>query len=170
MSHQIPDNDAVAKQLHALAREFRGRFLNTVAVIEHDLAELLTEYFCTSDEFKQKLFFERVACQMSLEKKRNLLIEILKNDYPLYWAENDDVLKDLQEIQTFRNKLAHSTLDVSDESLARPLEEGIGFIQWKQGVPITQAEFDNWCVRANMIYSTLSEIKMLLPYKETTAA
>ena len=167
MPRDTPENFAAVQKLHALAREFRGRFLNSVAVIEHDIAKLLTEYFCTSDAFKQEIFFERIACRLSLEEKRNILIEIVKNDYPRYWKENGDFLKDLQEIQTFRNKLAHSILDVSDESLARPLDKGVGFIQWKKGTPITEIEFDDWCVRANEILSTLSEIRRLLPYKET---
>ena len=97
MPRDTPENFAAAQKLHALAREYRGRFLNSVAAIEHDIAQLLTEYFCTSDPFKQELFFERIACRQSLEEKRNLLIEIVKNDYPRYWQENAaEFLKDLQ--------------------------------------------------------------------------
>jgi hypothetical protein len=73
---------------------------------------------------------------------------------------------DLQRLQEFRNKLAHSVVDVSDTALARPFELGVGFVQWKAGEPITEKEFDDWVVRANMVLGTLDEIKMLLPYKE----
>lgn len=166
MPRDTPENFTAAQKLHALAREYRGRFLNSVAAIEHDIARLLTEYFCTSDPFKQELFFERIACRQSLEEKRNLLVDIVKNDYPHYWEENGQFLKDLQEIQTFRNRLAHSVLDVSDQALARPLEDGIGFVQWNKGTPITEREFNDWCVRANMVSSMLTEIKMLLPFRE----
>ena len=167
MPRHTPENFAAAQKLHALGREYRGRFLNNLAAIEHDIAQLLTEYFCTSDPFKREVFFGRIACRMSLEEKRNLLIEILKNDYPKYWEENaSELLKDLHEIQLFRNKLAHSIIDVSDEALARPLEEGVGFTQWKKGAPITEREFDQWCVRTNMVSSSLKEIKMLLPFRE----
>jgi hypothetical protein len=166
MPRDTPENYAAARKLHALAREFRGRFLNSIAVIEHDIAKLLTEYFCTSDPFKQELFFNRVACRLSLEQKRVLLVEIVKNDYPRYWEEHDSFINDLKEIQEFRNKLAHSILDVSDEALARPLEEGVSFVQWNKGAPITERVFNEWCVRANMVLSTLAEIKTLLPYKE----
>ena len=157
---------AAAEKLHEKARYLRGRFLNSVACIERDIAVILTKYFCTEDENKQILFFEKVAEKFSLQKKKEILIDIVKNDYPRYWEENKEFLKDLQNIQEFRNKLAHSVIDVSDEALAKPIEEGVGFVQWRTGKPITDKEFEDWEVRANMISSTLSDIKRLLPYKE----
>ncbi len=159
-----------ATRLHERARYLRGRFLNSVAVIERDIAVILTEYFCTIDEHKKELFFYKVAEKLSPQKKKEMLIEIVKNDYPRYWGTNVSFSSDLQQIQEFRNKLAHSVLDVSDEALARPLEEGVGFIQWKRGAPITDEEFQEWEVKVNMLSSTLSEIKRLLPFKEKPIA
>lgn len=166
MTTDTPENFRAAGRLHARAREFRGEFLNSVAVIEHDIAKLLTDYFCRDDSAKQELFFERIACRMSLEEKRSILVAIVKEDYPSYWEEHASFLNDIQQLQGFRNKLAHSVLDVSDEALSRPIEAGVGFIQWKAGAPVTQSEFDDWCVRANMVLGTLNEIRMLLPFKE----
>jgi hypothetical protein len=160
----------VAEKLHEKARYLRGRFLNSVAVIERDIAAILTEYFCTTDEAKRELFFTKVAEKLSLQKKKEILIEIVKADYPRYWEENNEFLNSLQQIQGFRNKLAHSVLDVSDEALARPLEEGVGFIQWQKGAPVTDEEFQDWEVKANMLHSTLSDIKRLLPFKEKPIA
>lgn len=159
-----------AEKLHEKARYLRGRFLNSVAVIERDIAAILTEYFCTIDEEKREIFFNKVAEKLSLQKKKEILIEIVKADYPRYWEENKEFLNSLQQIQEFRNKLAHSVLDVSDEALARPLEEGVGFIQWQKGAPITDEEFQEWEVKANMLSSTLSDIKRLIPYKEKPVA
>lgn len=155
-----------AERIHERARYLRGRFLNSVAVIEHDIAVILTEHFCTADEGKRELFFSKVAENLSLHKKKEILVEIVKADYPRYWQENKEFLNSLQQIQEFRNKLAHSVLDVSDEALSRPLEEGVGFVQWKKGDPVTDEEFEEWDVKANMLSSTLSDIKRLLPFKE----
>jgi len=166
MTTYSDENFKSAHSLHARARDFRGRFLNHIAVIERDIALILTEYFCTIDPSKQEIFFERIACKMSLEEKRSLLIVIVKRDYPNYWKDHQKFLQDLQQLQEFRNKLAHSVLDVSDEALARPLEDGVGFLEWKKGVPITEQELDEWCARAQMVGSTLAGIKMLLPYKQ----
>lgn len=158
------------EKVHERARYFRGRFLNSVAVIEHDIAAILTAYFCTEDETKRELFFSEIAGGMSLNAKRELLVKIVKRDYPRYWDENGQFLKDLEKIQTLRNKLAHSVVDVSDVALSRANEEGVGFVQWKDGQPITEREFEDWEVKANMALSTLSDIKRLLPFKERPVA
>ncbi len=155
-----------SKELHERARYLRGRFLNSVAVIEHKIAVMLTEYFCTEDENKREIFFYKVAEKFSLQKKKEILIELVKADYPKYWEENKEFLKSLQKIQEFRNKLAHSIVDTSEEALNRPLEEGVGFVQWNKSVPVTDEEFQEWEVKANMLSSTLSDIKRLLPFKE----
>lgn len=159
-----------AKKVHERARYFRGRFLNSVAVIEHDIAAILTAYFCTEDETKRELFFSEIAGGMSLNAKRELLVKIVKRDYPRYWDKNAQFLKDLEKIQTLRNKLAHSVVDVSEAALSRPIEEGVGFVQWKDGQPITEREFEDWEVKATMALSTLSGIKRLLPFKERPVA
>lgn len=166
MDEKYRKSVAAAKKLHEKARYLRGRFLNSVAVIERDIAVILTEYFCTEDEKKRALFFSKVTEKISLNKKKEILIDIVKNDYPRYWEENKQFLTDLQNIQEFRNKLAHSVIDVSEEALARPIEEGIGFVQWGKGKPITDRDFEEWEVRANMVSTTLLDIKRLLPYKE----
>lgn len=155
-----------AEKLHARAREYRGRFLNHIAVIERDIALLLTEYFCTEDVSKRQIFFDQIACRMTLDAKRKILVDIVQKDYPYYWRDNANVLKDLQGLQEFRNKLAHSILDVSEEALARPIEAGVGFVQWKEGAPIPEHEIDQWCARANMVSGVLMDIKSLLPYKQ----
>ena len=170
MDEEFSNKVAAAKKLHEKARYLRGRFLNLVAVIERDIAVILTEYFCTKDENKRELFFETVAERLSLQKKKEILIDIVKNDYPRYWEENKEILTYLQNIQEVRNKLAHSVIDVSDEALSRPIEKGVGFVQWRKGEPITDREFEDFEVRANTVNSTLSGIKNLLPFKETPMA
>ena len=170
MDEAYKQKRVAAEKLHEKACYLRGRFLNSVAVIERDMARILTEYFCTIDEAKKELFYLKVAEKLSLQKKKEILIDIVKADFPRYWEENKEFLNSLQQIQEFRNKLAHSVLDVSDEALARPLEEGVGFVQWQKGTPVTDEEFQDWEVKANMLLSTLSDIKRLLPFKEKPIA
>jgi hypothetical protein len=170
MDEKYKKKVAAAQKVHEKARYLRGSFLNSVAVIERDIAVILTEYFCTEDEVKRNLFFDKVAGKFSLNKKREILIDIVKKDYPRYWEEHKQFLIDLQSIQEFRNKLAHSVVDVSDEALLRPIEEGVGFVQWKKGEPVTDEEFERWEVKTNMISTVLTEIKRLLPFKEKPIA
>ncbi len=112
------------EQIHERARYFRGKFLNSVAFIERDISLILTDYFCTSDGEKRKLFFTDIVNgpRSSLRSNTNVLVKIVKNDYPGYWDEERATLKALDAIMEFRNKLAHSVVDVSEHALARPLE------------------------------------------------
>jgi hypothetical protein len=162
------ENDRVraAQKIHERARYLRGRFLNSVAVIERDIALVLTDYFCTSDQEKSELFFDHIVTShfFSLRNKKEVLIHIVKNDYPRYWDEHTHILRALDDIITFRNKLAHSVVDVSDAAIERPLEDGIGFVDWKAGEPITDKQFQDWEVKANIVLSCLKDIKRLLPY------
>ena len=170
MNDQYEKKVIAAKKLHEKARYLRGRFLNYVAVIERDMAVILTEYFCTADESKRELFFEKVAERLSLQKKKEIFIDIVKNDYPLYWDKNKELLRNLDKIQQFRNKLAHSVIDVSDDALARPIEEGVGFIQWNKGQPITERQFEDLEMKANMVSGTIRDIMPLLPFKQKPIA
>lgn len=161
-----------AERIHEKARYLRGRFVNFVAVIERTIALILTDYFCTSNEEKRHLFFTQVVngYSFSLSVKKDLLVKIVKKDYPKYWDENKHILRTLDEIISFGNKLAHSVVDVSEQALARPIEEGIRFIEWKEGKPITDMEFQDWEVKAGMVNDCLSDIKQLLPFKEKSEA
>lgn len=157
-----------AKLIHEKARYYRGRFLNSVACIEHDIAHILTDYFCTFDLGKRKIFYDDIVTRgfFTLNRKKDVLMKIVQLDYPRYWKKHKEVFSTFKKILEFRNQLSHSIVDVSDEALARPIEEGIGFTDWKDGKPITEEEFNDWEVKANMISSCLTDIKRLLPYKQ----
>lgn len=146
--------------------------MNSVAVIERDIGLILTDYFCTLDQEKRELFFYHIVTApfFSLQNKVEVLFRIVKKDYPRYWDEHSNILRDLHDILAFRNKLAHSVVDVSDAALRRPLEDGIGFVDWKAGEPITDKQFQDWEVKANMVLTCLIEIKRLLPFKEKPRA
>ena len=115
------------RNIHARARDMRGGFLNRVAVIEHRMANILTDYFCRDCPDKQKLFFEHIATSGSfgLRAKKRILYRIIKQDYPRYWEREQEHLKEFDQVADFRNRLAHCVIDVSDEVISRPLDEGI---------------------------------------------
>jgi len=126
------------------------------------------DYFCTICEDKRSIFYDQIitAPQFNLNWKKDILVLIVKKDYPRYWEENKNVLKSFSDLLSFRNKLAHSIVDVSDEALARPIEEGVGFVDWNNGEPITELGFNEWIVKANMVSSCISDVKSLLPFKQ----
>lgn len=158
-----------AKAIHARAREMRGGFLNLVACIERKLATLLTDYFCRDCPQKRKLFFDGIvtASSFGLRAKKTILVRILKQDYPSYWDREKEHFRAFDEVAEFRNRLAHCTLDVSDLALQRPKTDGIAFVDRDDCTPISDTDFNEYEVKANMIFTCLSEIEQMLPYKET---
>jgi len=151
---------AAARRIHERARYFRGRFLNHVAVIERDISLILTNLFSAAGASK------RTRSRVPLAANKALVLEIIERDYPRYWGRNKEVLNWLDDIIAFRNKLAHSAVDISDGALSRPIECGVGFVDWNGGAPITDKQFQDWEVKANMVSSCLEERKRLLPFKE----
>lgn len=92
------------------------------------------------------------------------------NDYyvrsqPKYVALDDEKIKKaklIHEIKVFRDMLAHSILDMNEDTISRPIEEGISFIEFQIGKPITDEEFEEWEIKVNMVSSDISSLKSLL--------
>jgi Mg2+ and Co2+ transporter CorA len=150
------DRVLACKKIHEKANSFRGLFLNRVAVIEEKISTMLTNMLPLED--KRRPFAKR-----PLEKKRQILFKKIQDDYSWYWNENKRHLEPLEEIIKFRNKLAHSVLDVTEQTLERPIADGVGFAGWERGKPVTDAYFNETIVKTTMIISCLSDIGKFLP-------
>ncbi len=161
--------EKVAQEYHAYAREIRGRYLNSAAVLDIELAEILSEYFCK--ESTKDLFFAEIATSQpfSFRFKIELLSKILKLDYQGYLEEYPELLKTLNNIKEYRNKLAHATIDVSDEALSKDKITGVGFVTYKNGKKVveflTLEQANKRQAEINTIFSNIRDIKNLLPYK-----
>lgn len=158
-----------SRAIHARAREMRGSFLNQVACIEQKMATLFLDYFCRDCPDKRKLFFDGIltASFFGLRAKKTILVRILKQDYPRYWEREKQNFKAFDDVTDFRNRLAHCILDVSEDALARPVADGVAFLDRDDCTPITDRDFNDYEVKANMLHSCLLDIERLLPYKET---
>jgi len=160
--------ERVAEKYHEFARELRGRYLNCAAVLDTQLAEILTEYFC-KDDYRRDLFFSEIATgqQFSFRVKIELLTKILKNDCKEYINIHPELLKTLSRIKDYRNKLAHATIDVSDEALSKDKISGVGLVIYRNGKReidfITFEEAEKRQVEINMMFSNITDIKKLLP-------
>ncbi len=159
-----------AQKYHEAAREIRGRYVNSVAVLETEMARFITGYFCV-DDYRRDLFFSEVATgqAMMLNAKIKLLTKILKRDYQGYLENHPDLLKQFDSVRDYRNQLAHATLDVSDEQLTKPEVDGIGFVYYKDGQRqvhfVSLADAEEKQVEINMLLGNLNELQSLLPYR-----
>jgi hypothetical protein len=125
---------STAQKYHEMARQIRGRYLNSVAVLDTELAEIITEYFCKEGP-RRDLFFSEIATsqQLSIRVKKEIFFKIFKThlkdyvkDYPLLNKRFDSVIN-------YRNSLAHATIDVSEEALIKDKVTGVGFVGYKNG-------------------------------------
>jgi hypothetical protein len=159
--------ERVAEKYHEFARELRGRYLNSAAVLDTQLAEILTEYFC-KDDYRRDLFFSEIATgqQLGFRVKIELLTKILKIDCKGYLNIHPELLKTLNRIKDYRNKLAHATIDVSDEALSKDKISGVGLVTYRKGKKvidfITFEEAEERQVEINMMFSNITDIKRLL--------
>ena len=158
---------AKAKELHEAARQLRGRFLNSVAVIDVKIGEFLASYFC-NDEKRRALFMSEITTNQSfaLRTKVNLLKKIVKSEFDFYLEEYPEIFNELEKIRKFRNELAHATIDVSDKALERGPEIGIGFVFYKNGKKhvkvISPKQAEDYHVRTNMLLSNLTNLLRLI--------
>ncbi len=152
-----------AQKYHIFARELRGRILNSVAVIDTKMAEILTEYFCRNS-FNKDLFFSEIAIRPSfgLEAKFDLILKILKKDFDFYIKDNPNMKSEFKKIREFRNKLAHAPIDVSDKALGEDQVKGVGFVIYKDGEMriefVTFEMAEDYQVKINTLSSNLKDI------------
>lgn len=158
------EQKAAAQELHRKAQYYRGRFLNNVAVIEDQITAILRAYLKMKDRAIRTTRFNESS---TLHHKEILLVAIVKEEWPRFYEENEETLGSLPTIRAFRNALAHSKLDVSPEALKRSIDEGVGFLQWNRGKPVTDEEFDDYEMRVNMILASLNGIEQLISFKQS---
>ncbi len=134
------------------------------------MAQSFGDYFCDSDD-RRALFYSDIATSniFTFDKKIGLLSKILKR-YPKLLADQQDTLiKDLREIQKFRNTLAHATLEFSLESAK---DNGATFVSYKDGekvaTHVSAHDYETLRIKANMCNSEINSMRRLYPYREKT--
>lgn len=159
---------AFAQLLHEHARQVRGRYLNSAAVLELEIARLITAYFC-EDSARRDFFFSEVATGQALmfAAKIKLLTKILKRDFKLYLEGHPQLLRQLDDARKYRNDLAHATLDVTDASLDKKEVDGVGLVFFRDGEQqvrfVSLAESEDRQAEINMLISAARELQILLP-------
>lgn len=158
---------STAQKYHGLAREIRGRYLNSVAVLDTYLAEIITEYFCKEGNRKDLFYSEMATSQhLSLRNKRDILWKIINIELKPHLKECKDINKKIDSILTYRNKLAHATIDVSEEALSVEKVKGVGFVEYKDGQRVvtyfSEEESQFKQAELNTLLGDIKSIKTLL--------
>lgn len=100
--------------LFSQSAKFRGKVIDITIFLEMTLGQILADYFA-KDSIKSTTLNAYVFDRMQLSLKFNLFKKILKNKHLKIWNKFQKELKEISELIDFRNNLAHSMLDSSEE-------------------------------------------------------
>ena len=123
---------ATVNFLFSQSAKYRGKVIDITIILEMLLAQILSKYF-TNDEEMEKSLNSFVFDRMQLSSKFNLLKKILKIKHIKVWNKYQKDLKEIGELIEFRNNLAHSILDSSNEYIESLKEKGTNFIETNKG-------------------------------------
>jgi hypothetical protein len=149
-------------ELHQLACRLRGEFLTGTAWIEVLLTDIVSHYFCAQKR-RRMFFFTEVAAGLSFRSKTSLLHKILKYEFPELLTKHPRLRERLDSFREFRNLLAHSHLDTSEQSLAKRKPDEVLFVKYKAGkmsqVRVNAAEAGRRAEEANQLRRELLDLQ-----------
>jgi hypothetical protein len=103
----------------------RGSYLGHVIPIEEIVKDIVAHHFCSEERRRLQLIS---LILHGRDFSFSLAIEILEKiltSYPEVQNKYPRIVKELDKIRRFRNDLAHSELDTSEEFLSKNLKETI---------------------------------------------
>jgi hypothetical protein len=120
------------EELYNVATNYRGPILDQLVFIDLFLADYLAAYFA-SNEDRRRVLREEVLIGMNIEAKIDLFTKTVG-------AEQQALIRDLDDLRGLRNDLAHSTIDVSDQAMTRFAEsKEVTFLVHKRGKKRTRS-------------------------------
>lgn len=100
--------------LFSQSAKFRGKVIDITVFLEMVIAQILSKYFTESEE-KESLLNSFVFDRMQLSVKFNLIKKIVRTSHPNLWKKYQRDLKEIESLIDYRNNLAHSMLDSSED-------------------------------------------------------
>jgi len=134
------DKGKQLKKITKLENEIRGSYLNQSINIEGLVGDIISRYFCI-EEKRRKMLYSIVITESNLSFHRK--VEILKKIIDLQYPDMKDAFPTLidtleKKIIPFRNRLAHSMLDNSEDFLAKNYPDRIRLTFYNQGLAKAQ--------------------------------
>lgn len=126
---------SLEKQLESLfnlSTNIRGRFLDQVIVIERLIDDIISRHFCPED-YRFHLLFSLVATELTFHSRIKTLKTVLECCYPELLGKHPNLIKDIKKIKEFRNKIAHSMLDSSEDFLEKEYDDRIRLEFYRKG-------------------------------------
>jgi hypothetical protein len=139
----IPANSpeaAALNHIYALSQQIRGVFMDQTIWLDVMITDILASYFVT-DPKKRALLSSDVLSgpDQTFSGRISLLQKIVNRSYKAFADEHPNLFDRLGKIRQFRNRLAHSHLDTSDEFLGKGYTDRIQINFFKNGEELSQA-------------------------------
>jgi hypothetical protein len=119
--------------VYELSMHIRGPFMDQAIWIDVLIADIVTYYFCPDEGRRSLLRSEVFSGASSFSKNINLLKVVIEQSFISFKVQNPDLIKQLDELREFRNKLAHARLDTSPEWMAEGHTDRIRLATFKKG-------------------------------------
>lgn len=121
-------------RLFDLSTEIRGKFLDQAISIEMLIDDIVSRHFCPEKD-RRNLLFSLVTPELTFSTRIKILETVLERCYPNLLRKYPNLIKEVGRIRDFRNKIAHSMLDTSDEFLRKEYADRIRLVFYKKGEP-----------------------------------
>lgn len=150
------------QQLYQLAKEIRGPYLDQAITIELLVGDIISQHFCPEED-RRNLFFSLVISELNFFAKIRILEKLLELRYPDLVKKHPTIISELEKVRSFRNRIAHSMLDTSDEFLAKGYTDRIQLDIYKDGKRkqqvVTRAEINERLATCTRLVLVLRDIR-----------
>lgn len=120
------------KLLCELSTEIRGKFLDQAIPIEWIIDDIISQHFCP-EETRRMLYFSSVPPELTFFSKTRIFKTILEICYPDLLEKHHNVMKEIEKIRNFRNKIAHSILEATPNFLKNGYNDRIRLGYYEKG-------------------------------------
>jgi len=163
---QIKYPDATFEKTHAvwqLSGRMRGRYLDRAIVIEGIIDSILAELLCYEEQ--EQYLLRSLLTRVRMQDKIQFLVAALDKLLPDKSSLCCKLKKEAEKMRTFRNKLAHSLLDVDMKWLEGRPQDQIRLISFpfpkgdRKSESLTEAGLSKKIWRSDRLLYKLFEIQ-----------
>lgn len=154
-------------QIKEKSIDIRGRFLGEAIDIESLIESIISCHFCP-DEDRSRLFESLIMnnTDFTFSSKIKILEKLLKKYYEDLFDRYPKIINDANKIRRFRNRIAHTGLDLSKKAWAEKRSDRIRLVYYKDGERkeqiITDTEIKERLKNCSQLYQALFSIFLIV--------
>lgn len=133
MGRETPRDIQIADIFERTA-EISGTILALASMTEFSIGTIIADHFAENLEKRNLMFSLFISANLSFASKRQILMHVLRRDYKEIEADYPDLEKRLKKLTEFRNRVAHSFPDVTDDYLAKKYTDRIRLVYYQKGL------------------------------------